>query len=68
MAKAIQAFEDRAGKFHETGEAATLADIVSVLGGNGGGVASGIAQTILTKRAELEAIFAEHDAMTGAEK
>jgi hypothetical protein len=32
MAKAIQAFEDRSGKFHETGEAATLADIVAALG------------------------------------
>jgi hypothetical protein len=31
-------------------------------------VADGIARTILNKRAELEAIFAEHDAMTGAEK
>lgn len=68
MAKAIQAFADREGRPHSSPEAATVSDILALLGGAGGGVAAGMAQTILTKRAELEAIFAEHDAMTGAEK
>lgn len=63
MAKAIQAFADRSGKHHETADAATVSDILAILGGNGGGIADGMARTILAKRAELEAVFAEHDAM-----
>jgi hypothetical protein len=69
MAKAIQAFADRDGKHHASADAATVADILSILGGSGGGIADGMARTILAKRAELETVFAEHDAMMeGKEK
>lgn len=62
MATVTRAFADHAGKLHTSAEAATRADIVALLGNDG------LASSVLSKRTELEAIFAEHDQMTGAEK
>jgi hypothetical protein len=54
---------DRKGQTHKTADDATASDIASVLGrvGDGDSLAPGIARVILEKRAELEAIFVEHD-------
>lgn len=62
MAKVQRAFADNAGKLHSSAEAATRADIIALLGNEG------LASAVLSKRTELEALFAEHDQMTGAEK
>ncbi len=71
MAKIINAFADNAGHIHESAEDAVIADISNVLGriGAEAGLTLPIARTILAKRSEIEAIFAELDtllhAMTG---
>ncbi|WP_128892400.1 hypothetical protein [Erythrobacter sp. HKB08] len=55
------------GHFFKTPEEATMSDLSSLLGkigdGDGESLAPGIAYLILEKRAEIEAIFAEHDEM-----
>lgn len=65
MAARCTAFRDRKGNLYETPALATEADLAAVLGrvGEGGGLTDGVAKKILEKRAELEAVFAEHDAM-----
>lgn len=65
MAKMVPAFADNSGKLHATAENATLSDIAGILGrlGSDPGLTDGIARKVLEKRAELEAIFAEHDAL-----
>ena len=57
-------FDDK-GIFFKTPEAATLSDLERLLGkiGEGDSLAPGIAHLMLEKRAEIERIFAEHDAM-----
>ena len=68
MAKLGTALFDANGTVHKTPEAATESDIAAVLGkvGEGESLAPGIARTILQKRAEIEALFAEHDKMMKA--
>ena len=65
MAKMGTAFFDNKGSFHKTPEEATVSDLAALLGkiGEGESLAPGIAQTLLTRRGELERLFAEHDAM-----
>jgi len=65
MAKASQAFFDNKGTFHKTPEEATTSDIAALLGkiGDGESLAPGIANMLLEKRTDLEAIFADHDGM-----
>ncbi len=66
MAKRVPSFADNNGKRHDTAEEATLSDIASILGrlGSDPGLTDGIARKVLDKRTELEAVFAEHDAIT----
>ncbi|MDC0887034.1 hypothetical protein OAS19_04515, partial [Altererythrobacter sp.] len=54
----------------KTPEEATLSDLSSILGriGEGDSLAPGISVMLLEKRAEIEAIFAEHDDMKTAEE
>ena len=65
MAKLAQCFADNAGSAHDTPEAATIADIAMVLGrlSADSGIAGGVAKLIFDKRAEIEAAFADFDAM-----
>jgi hypothetical protein len=60
---------DRKGQFFKTGREATASDLAGLLGqiGEGESLAPGIAQTLIEKRAEIERLFAEHDAMMEAE-
>lgn len=57
---------DGRGHFFKTAEEATISDISTLLGriGEGESLAPGIAQTLLSRREELERLFADHDAMT----
>ena len=58
-------FFDGRGHFFKTPDEATISDMSALLGkvGEGESLAPGIAQTLLNRRAELEALFAEHDDM-----
>jgi hypothetical protein len=69
MAKRVTAFEDNRSNLHRTPDAATKADLALVLGrvGEGGGQTDGLAALIIEKRAEIEAVFAEHDALAAGE-
>lgn len=60
---------DRKGQFFKTGREATASDLAGLLGqiGEGESLAPGIAQTLIDKRAEIERLFAEHDAMMEVE-
>ena len=59
-------FFDGRGHFFKTADEATISDISALLGriGDGESLAPGIAQTLLTRREELERLFADHDEMT----
>ena len=65
MAKSGRGYFDRKGHFFKTPREATASDLAGLLGqiGEGESLAPGIAQTILDRRAEIEALFVEHDAM-----
>ena len=65
MAKMGTAFFDNKGAFHKTPEEATVSDLAALLGkiGEGESLAPGIAYMLLEKREEIEALFAEFDAM-----
>jgi hypothetical protein len=67
MAKPATAFVDNQGKLHATADAAVLADLQAILGriGAEGGLTAGLAQLVLEKHPEIEAVFADLDAMTG---
>lgn len=67
MAKIATAFFDNRGNLHPTAESAVLADLTVILGRIGAESAftAGLAQRIFEKRAEIEALFSELDAMTG---
>lgn len=69
MAKATTAFLDNTGKLHTSAETAVLSDIAQILGriGADAGLVLGIAQKILEKRDELEAVFAEYDQLKVAD-
>ena len=58
-------FFDGRGHFFKTPDEATISDLSALLGriGDGESLAPGIAQTLLSRRAELDRLFAEHDAM-----
>jgi hypothetical protein len=59
------AYRDSKGGLHGTAEKATLEDLAAVLGrvGDEGGMTAGVARMIFDKRAEIERVFAEHDAI-----
>ena len=65
MAHRGTGFFDTRGNYHKTPEDATIADLAATLGkiGEGDSLAPGIAQMLLTKRTEIERLFAEHDTM-----
>lgn len=65
MANRGTGYFDRRGQFFKSAAAATESDLAALLGqiGDGESLASGIAHTLLTRRAEIEQLFAEHDAM-----
>ena len=69
MAKKGTGYFDRKGHFFKSAREATASDIAGLLGqiGDGESLAPGIAQTLLEKRAEIERLFAEHDAMIEGE-
>lgn len=60
MAKLVTAYADAKGKLHQSSRAATISDLADLFG-SAEGMATGIANTVLDKRAEIERIFAEHD-------
>lgn len=60
MARAVTAFADAKGKLHQSVRAATISDLADLFG-SAEGMATGIANTVLDKRAEIERIFAEFD-------
>ena len=69
MAKFGIGYFDSKGQYFRTPEDAPLSDLAAMLGrvGEGDSLAPGIAKTLLAKRADIERIFADHDAMTSAE-
>lgn len=70
MAKKGTGYFDRKGHFFKSPRAATESDLASLLGqiGEGESLAPGIAHMLLDRRAEIEALFAEHDAMIEEEQ
>lgn len=58
-------FFDGRGHFFKTPDEATISDLSAILGriGDGESLAPGIAQTLLSRRADLERLFVEHDEM-----
>ncbi|WP_313434700.1 hypothetical protein [Novosphingobium sp.] len=68
MAFECVAYRDSKGGLHSSLEKATLEDLASVLGrvGDEGGMTSGVARMIFDKRAEIERVFAEHDALVAS--
>lgn len=69
MAKKGNAFFDDRGQFFKTPAQATVSDLSALLGriGEGDSLAPGIAVMLLERRADIEKIFVEHDAMTSGE-
>lgn len=69
MAICKTGYFDRKGNFFKTARDATISDLAMLLGqvGEGESLAPGIASKILERRAEIEQLFAEHDAMMEAE-
>lgn len=65
MARKGTGFFDRKGQFYKTPEEATRSDLAALLGqiGEKESLAPGIAHTLLEKRAEIEKLYVEHDAM-----
>jgi hypothetical protein len=65
MARSGRGYFDRRGQFFKTPREATVSDLAAMLGqiGEGESLAPGIAHTILERRGEIEALFADHDAM-----
>lgn len=69
MAHTGTGFFDRKGHFFKTAREATVSDLAGLLGqiGEGESLAPGIAYMLLERRAEIEHLFAEHDAMVAEE-
>ncbi|MEE4289707.1 MAG: hypothetical protein V2J14_10085 [Erythrobacter sp.] len=65
MAKSGRGYFDRKGHFFKTPRDATVSDLAALLGqiGDGESLAPGIAHIMLERRAEIEALYADHDAM-----
>jgi 3-methyladenine DNA glycosylase Tag len=68
MLKPGLCFYDSTGKSHPSAKAAALAEIAAILGytGSASGVASALALLVYEKRAQIETVFAQFDAMTVA--
>lgn len=60
---------DSRGHYFKTPEEATQSDLAALLGkiGEGESLAPGIANKLLERRADIERIFAEHDALKVAQ-
>lgn len=69
MAHTGTGFFDRKGNFFKTAREATVSDIAGLLGqiGEGESLAPGIAYMLMERRADIERLFAEHDAMLAEE-
>jgi hypothetical protein len=67
MAKAVEAYRDERGFFHNNPVDAVLADLAVAFGrvGDEGGLTQGVARLVLEKRAEIEKAFADLDRLTG---
>ncbi len=65
MARKGIGFFDERGHFFKTPDEATISDLAALLGkiGDGESLAPGIAQTLLSRREDLDRLFAEHDEM-----
>ena len=65
MAQKGTGYFDRKGHFFKTAGEATESDLARLFGqiGEGESLAPGIAHTLMSRRAEVERLFAEHDAM-----
>jgi hypothetical protein len=65
MAHIGNGYFDKRGHFFKTPEEATVSDIAAILGriGDGESLAPGIAQMLLDRRADIEEVFVQHDAM-----
>lgn len=57
----VEAYLDNRGKLHQTLESAAMSDIAHEVFGSAESMAPSLAQKVLTKRAEIEAIFAAYD-------
>lgn len=70
MARKGTGYFDRRGHFFKTAKDATASDIAALLGqiGDGESLAPGIAHLLLERRADIERLFAEHDAMIAEEE
>jgi hypothetical protein len=69
MAHTGTGYFDSKGQYFKTPGEATISDLAALLGrvGEGDSLAPGIALIMLEKRAEIERIFADHDAMLAVE-
>lgn len=65
MAHSGTGFFDSKGNYFRSPEEATISDLAAMLGrvGEGESLAPGLAHMMLEKRSEIDAIFADHDAM-----
>ena len=65
MAKKGTGYFDRKGHFFKSAHEATASDLAGLLGqiGDGESLAPGIALVLLERRADIEKLFSEHDAM-----
>jgi len=70
MARKGTGYFDRRGHFFKTAKDATASDIAALLGqiGDGESLAPGIAHLLLERRADIERLFTEHDAMLAEEE
>jgi hypothetical protein len=69
MAHTGTGYFDSKGQYFKTPSEASISDLAGLLGrvGEGDSLAPGIAHIMLEKRAEIERIFADHDAMLAVE-
>ncbi len=69
MAHTGTGFFDSKGQYFKTPNEATMSDLAALLGrvGEGESLAPGIAFILLEKRAEIEQIYTDHDAMITVE-
>jgi hypothetical protein len=69
MAHSGTGYFDSKGQYFKSPEEATMSDLAGLLGrvGEGDSLAPGIANILLEKRADVERIFADHDAMLTVE-
>ena len=69
MARKGTGYFDRRGHFFKSAKDATASDIAALLGqiGDGESLAPGIAHLLIDRRADIERLFSEHDAMIAEE-